>query len=220
MLPPFPLRSLRLAMTFFISAFVTLFVVIDPISIVPVFISLADGAPRLERRRIATRAVTIAFGVALFFILAGRWLLAFLGVTVHAFAISGGILLLIMAVQMLFGQRTGLQNPASEEHQPADPSAFPLALPMLSGPGAIATVLAFASQSRGDLPRLALLITAVVITLALAWVLMVLGDRVLRVVGERGIHILTRVMGVLLSALAVQMVLNGVSGYITQHRTV
>ena len=127
---------------------------VDPPGVVPIFVALTKDEKPARRRAILTRAVVIAFGVALFFLVAGRAVLAYLGVTVHAFAISGGILLFAAAMPMLFGHRGGLQAPEPKEQRAVghDISVFPLAIPMLSGPGVIATILLLTSQAGGD-PR-------------------------------------------------------------------
>ncbi|MGH8613547.1 MAG: MarC family protein [Gammaproteobacteria bacterium] len=131
-------------------AFVTLLVVVDPFGVAPVFVAIAKDLEATERRQTVLRAVAIAFGVTLFFLLAGRALLSYLGVTVHAFAISGGILLFATALPMLFGVRPALQSPDRDERRTAgeDIAIFPLAIPLLSGPGAIATILAYGSSRR------------------------------------------------------------------------
>ena len=139
---------------FGLAAFVTLVVVVDPQGVVPMYVALTKGETPAHRRKILIRAVLIAFGAALFFLVAGRAVLSYLGVTVHAFSISGGILLFVAAMPMLFGQRGGLQSPEPKEksadrHQDAgqdhgvgeDIAVFPLAMPLLSGPGTIATIL-------------------------------------------------------------------------------
>ena len=227
---------------FGLAAFVTILVVVDPPGVVPIFVALTKDEEPRRRRAILIRAVLIAFGVALFFLIAGRAVLSYLGVTVHAFSISGGILLFVAAMPMLFGQRGGLQAPegmergaravdgdrrarttaetnaqAVLEKEPAsasnDISVFPLAMPLLSGPGTIATILLLTSQAGGDLQRLAAIGVAIAVVFLVSFVVLYLGARVIRLVGEGGVHIATRVMGIVLAALAVQYVLNGVAGY-------
>src|SRR6266850_5296017 len=146
---------------FALGALVTLLVVVDPPGVVPMYVALTKGEPPAHRRAILTRAVLIAFGAALFFLVAGRAVLSYLGVTVHAFSISGGILLFVAAMPMLFGQRGGLQAPEGKERGARaaagkertsrtagqDISVFPLAMPLLSGPGTIATILLLTSQA-------------------------------------------------------------------------
>jgi multiple antibiotic resistance protein len=220
---------------FGLAAFVTILVVVDPPGVVPIFVALTKNEEPRGRRAILIRAVLIAFGVALFFLIAGRAVLAYLGVTVHAFSISGGILLFVAAMPMLFGQRGGLQAPEGKEHgasevtgeyrvptdsdaEPAvrsgnDISVFPLAMPLLSGPGTIATILLLTSQAGGDLQKLAAIGVAIAAVFLVSFVVLYLGGRLIGLVGEGGVHIATRVMGIVLAALAVQYVLNGVAGY-------
>lgn len=200
---------------FGLAAFVTLLVVVDPPGVVPIYVALTKSEQPAWRRAILTRAVLIAFGVALFFLVAGRALLSYLGVTVHAFSISGGVLLFIVALPMLFGQRGGLQAPEPKERDSVgqDISVFPLAIPLLSGPGAIATIVLLTSQAGGDLSRLISIGIAIAAVFLVSFVALYLGARLIAFVGEGGVHIATRLMGMVLAALAVQYVLNGISGY-------
>ncbi len=197
---------------FGLAAFVTLLVVVDPPGVVPLFVALTQDEPQ-RRRAILTRAVLIAFGVALFFLVAGRTVLSYLGVTVHAFSISGGILLFITAMPMLFGQRGGLQAPEPRERGGEDISVFPLAMPLLSGPGTIATILLLTSQAGTDVRKLGAIGVAIAIVFIVSFISLYLGSRLMRLLGEGGVHIATRVMGIVLAALAVQYVLNGITGY-------
>jgi len=200
---------------FGLTAFVTLLVVVDPFSVVPIFVTLTQGERAARRRPILTRSVVIAFGVALFFLLAGRAVLSYLGVTLHAFAISGGILLFATALPMLFGQRAGLQAPEHEEQSAAgeDISIFPLAIPLLSGPGAIASILLLTTQAGSDSRRLAALAIAIATVYLIALLVLYVGEKLMARIGESKVHIVTRVMGIVLAALAVQFVLNGITGY-------
>ena len=200
---------------FGLAAFVTILVVVDPPGVVPIFVALTSDEEPRRRRAILIRAVLIAFGVALFFLIAGRAVLSYLGVTVHAFSISGGILLFVAAMPMLFGHRGGLQAPEPKEQGSVgqDISVFPLAMPLLSGPGTIATILLLTSQAGGDLHRLAAIGIAIAAVFLVSFLVLHLGGRLIALVGEGGVHIATRVMGIVLAALAVQFVLNGVAGY-------
>jgi multiple antibiotic resistance protein len=202
-------------MRFGLAAFVTLLVVVDPPGVVPIYVALTSTEQPARRRKILIRAVLIAFGVALFFLVAGRGVLSYLGVTVHAFSISGGVLLFVAAMPMFFGNRGGLQSPEPKELGSVgeDISVFPLAMPMLSGPGTIATILLLTSQAGGDMQKLIAIGVAIGIVFLVSFVLLYLGARLIGLVGEGGVHIATRVMGIVLAALAVQFVLNGVSGY-------
>jgi multiple antibiotic resistance protein len=215
---------------FGLAAFVTILVVVDPPGVVPIYVALTKSYEPHRRRLILVRAVLIAFGVALFFLVAGRAVLSYLGVTVHAFSISGGILLFVAAMPMLFGQRGGLQAPEGSERGARglslddgdaaatasnDISVFPLAMPLLSGPGTIATILLLTSQAGGDFRKLVAIGVAIAVVFLVSVVALHLGARLIRLVGEGGVHIATRVMGIVLAALAVQYVLNGVAGYYT-----
>jgi multiple antibiotic resistance protein len=212
---------------FGLAAFVTILVVVDPPGVVPIYVALTKDEQPSHRRAILIRAVLIAFGVALFFLIAGRAVLSYLGVTVHAFSISGGILLFVAAMPMLFGQRGGLQAPEGKERGARtmagkertartagqDISVFPLAMPLLSGPGTIATILLLTTQAGGDLKKLTAIGIAIGVVFLVSFVALYLGARLIGLVGEGGVHIATRVMGIVLAALAVQYVLNGVTGY-------
>ncbi len=200
---------------FALTAFVTLIVVVDPIGVVPIFIAMTRGMQLAERRAIISQAVGVAFSVALFFMLAGRVLLSYLGVSVNAFAISGGILLFITALPMLFGERPGLQAPEPGEHSTAGENIaiFPLAMPLLTGPGAIASILLLSIRAGTEVPYLVLLALAIMLVYLIALVVMAVGDRLLIRLGEGKVHIISRVLGILLAALAVQFVLNGITGY-------
>jgi len=179
---------------FGLAAFVTLLVVVDPPGVVPIFVALTKDEQPGRRGKILTRAVLIAFGVALFFLVAGRVVLGYLGVTVHAFAISGGILLFATAMPMLFGQRGGLQAPDGRERGSMghDISVFPLAIPMISGPGLIATILLLTSQVSSDPRRLVAVAVATALVFLVTFVSLYLGARLMALLGEGGVHIATR----------------------------
>ena len=195
-----------------IPAFVTLFVVIDPIGLMPIFVALTKGASAAERRSIAMRALGVAAILLTLFGLAGEQVLAFLGISMPAFRISGGLLLFLTALDMLFERRTQRRHDQSEPGlDPAeDPSVFPLATPLIAGPGAMAAMILLAGQTATPLELLAvhlvmLAVLGVVFALFLGSGLM---ERILR---KTGINVLTRLLGMLLAALAVQFVLDGMA---------
>jgi multiple antibiotic resistance protein len=200
---------------FALTAFVTLIVVVDPLGVAPIFIALTRERATDERNRVLRRAAVAAFGIALFFLVAGRWLLSYLGVTVHAFAISGGLLLFVAAWPMLFGQRRGLQAPERGEQHMADEdiAIFPLAIPLLSGPGTITTILLLSNQPDTNPLRLALLALILALVFWIAGLLLFASERIVARFGEGKLRIMTRVLGVILAALAVQFVLNGIAGF-------
>lgn len=200
---------------FTLTAFVTLLVVVDPVGVAPMFVAMTSQHGEAARRAALGRAVVIALSVTLFFLLAGRPLLALLGVTVHAFAISGGILLFATAMPMLFGHRPVLQGPERGEYgrEGDDVAVFPLAIPLLCGPGAIASILLLGNQAAGQPARVVALIAASVAVYASTWLILRTGQWLMMQLGEQRIHIVTRVLGLILAALAVQFVLDGITQY-------
>jgi len=200
---------------FIITAFVMLIVVVNPVAVAPVFVSLTSGMRLTERRRILNRSLIIAFSVTLFFLFAGRSLLSYLGVTTHAFAVSGGMLLFLLALPTLFGERSSIQSPekGDSSNSGEDVAVFPMALPLLAGPGTLATVLVLATQAGSDMLRIALLAIVLGITYLISWPILYASDRLITLLGESKVGILTRVLGIILAALAVQYVFNGITGY-------
>jgi len=199
-----------------ITAFVTLFVVIDPIGIGPLFIALTQGATSAERRRIGIISVTVAAGILSVFGLAGEAVLSFLGITMAAFRISGGMLLFMIALDMVFERRTQRRETrtAQEERGPANgPSIFPLATPMLAGPGSIATLVLLIGSHQGDVARQAMVFVVLYVLLILALAVFLLGGVIERLLRRTGILVVTRLLGMLLAALSVQFVLDGLAGF-------
>jgi multiple antibiotic resistance protein len=202
---------------FGLTAFTTFLVVVDPFGILPIFISLAKGRTQEERAHLVTRAVALGWAVCMVFLIGGNRLLNYLGVTVHAFAISGGILLFATALPMLFGHRGPLQAPDDKEGATGgeDIWIFPLAIPLLAGPGTITSILLLTGQARGDFGKLGALVLALTLVFVLTHlVLGVVGGQIVRRLGPESLHVATRVLGIVLAALAVQFVLNGVTAYI------
>jgi multiple antibiotic resistance protein len=200
---------------FGLRAFATLIVVVDPLGVAPMFVALTSEMGAAEQGRTLSRALIIAFSVTMFFLLGGGFLLSYLGVTVQAFAISGGILLFVASLPMLFGQRPGLQAPERHEQGTAgeDIAIFPLAIPLLSGPGTITTVLLLTNQIRGDFFRMGIFAAVIAAVYLIAWWVLYAGERLMARLGESKVHIITRVLGIILAALAVQYVLSGIAGY-------
>jgi multiple antibiotic resistance protein len=200
---------------FALRAFATLFVVVDPLGVAPSFVALTSEYGTVERNRTLRRALMVALGVTLFFLVCGRWLLDYLGVTVHAFAISGGILLFAASWPMLFGHRTGLQAPERGEQEVAgqDIAIFPLAIPLLSGPGTIATILLLTNRPDADAWRMGLLAAIVALVFLISWFVLYAGERIMIRLGENKVRVMTRVLGIVLAALAVQFVLDGIGGF-------
>ncbi|PZQ50323.1 MAG: MarC family transcriptional regulator [Rhodovulum sulfidophilum] len=203
-----------------ITVFVTLFVIIDPIGLAPVFVSLTRGMDPGQRAAVGLRAVLVACGLLAVFGLAGKPLLAAIGIGLPAFRISGGLLLFLIAVEMLFEKRTERREKRAADTGPGpsagpgsddgpDPSVFPLATPLIAGPGALATMILLGGKEEGDPLGLAALLAVMVFVLALTYAAFRAGDLIERLLGHNGVVVVTRLFGILLAALAVQFVLNG-----------
>ena len=192
-----------------ITAFVALFVVIDPIGLAPLFIALTRGAAPRARFIIGARAVGVAAALLLLFGLAGEAVLDFLGISLPAFQIAGGILLFLTALDMLFDRRTKRREDQAHTLE-EDPSIFPLAMPLIAGPGAIATVILLSCQAQGDPLYLAQVMGVAALVLGGVLLLFSLASPVERLIGPTGINVVTRLLGMLLAALSVQFVLNGI----------
>lgn len=200
----------------FLKILFTMLIVIDPIGLVPVFLSLTQGFDERKRKRTLLTAAMAAFLILAFFILAGAPLLSFLGISPGAFYVSGGILLLLMSVDMLYGKAKRSQSgngenagEAEDGDEPANVAVFPLAIPMLSGPGAITTIMLYMSSGESPLRTGASLVLAVFLTLAAAAGAMLASKAIFRLIGKIGVTVLERIMGLLLSGLAVQFVYRG-----------
>ena len=200
---------------FLITTFVTLFVVIDPLALVPLFLALTRGKPAEARRRIAIRACLTAIGILTVFGAFGEAVLAFAGISMPAFRVAGGLLLFLTALDMLFERRTKRrenQAEEAEEDDGHDPSVFPLAIPLIAGPGAIASTILLAGQHPG-LPGLAVVVAVMIFVVALSMVSFMLSDLMEKMLGKTGINVITRLLGMLLAALAVQFVLDGLRDF-------
>jgi len=198
---------------FFISALVTLAVVVDPLGLAPTFIGITYGLPARARRNVALRACLIAATILAGSALVGDWLLRMLSVTLPAFRIAGGLLLFTIASEMVFGVRIARQSKAAEqalEDHMRHIAAFPLAIPLMAGPGAITATVLLAGRSGADPMRLAILLAVVAAVLAFCFVVFLLASRVGTLIGPTGNVVLSRLLGVLLAALAVQFVIDGV----------
>ena len=197
-----------------VNTFVILVVVIDPIGLAPMFAALTQGGTPAYKRRMAFKGTALAATVLVVFALIGDSLLRSLGISLAAFRIAGGVLLFLLAIDMVFARHSGLRSTTLREQEEAeqrkDISVFPLAIPLIAGPGAITTVL----LTVGSHPSLTtsvvvLLVLAVVLLLALGALL--LAPRIMTLMGETGANVVTRVLGIVLAALAVQFMLDGIT---------
>lgn len=194
-----------------ITVFVTLFVVIDPPGLIPLFIALTQGMTTHHRRAIGLRACVIAILIPTLFGLFGEAVLGFVGISMPAFRIAGGILLFLTALDMLFERRTQRRE-GQKSDIPHDPSVFPLATPLIAGPGAIASMILLVGQSGsgwGGAVAVHLLMVGVV---AICFLLFLAAGPIERALGRTGTIVITRLLGMLLAALSVQFVIDGIVG--------
>jgi len=192
-----------------ITAFVTLFVVIDPIGLAPLFVAMTRGMGFRHRLRIAIRSCLVAAFLLTLFGLAGEALLAFIGISMAAFRISGGVLLFITALDMLFERRTQRREDQADGPSDEDPSVFPLATPLIAGPGALATMILLTGIPGADLTYVAAVHGVMLAVLFVVFSFFLMAGLMERVIGDTGIKVITRLMGMLLAALSVQFVLDG-----------
>lgn len=197
--------------------FVVFFVVVEPISLIPVFSTLTDGASETYKHKMALKAVLVSGLILVFFAFGGAAFLRLAGISIDAFRIFGGLLLFLIALEMVFARESGTRTSSSEKAESvrrANISVFPLAFPFISGPGALATILLwFGPVYLGRQPLLFLgLLLGVMIVLALSLAAMWLSTPLMRVLGVTGTNVANRLLGVVLGALAVQFVIDGVRG--------
>ena len=195
-----------------ITVFTTLFILIDPPGLAPLFIALTQGMSAAQRRAIGLRACIIAGGLMLVFLFLGEAVLGFVGISMPAFRIAGGILLFLTALEMLFQRRQARRKDnaeagAAEHHD--DPSVFPLATPLIVGPGLITTIILYSGQANGA-ADMGALVAVLFALLVMVFASFLAANAIERLLGQTGLNILTRVLGMLLAALAIQFVIDGV----------
>jgi multiple antibiotic resistance protein len=202
----------------FLSAFVTFFVVIDPPGCAPIFASLTRGGSDAHRKSMALRSTGIATVILILFALVGEPLLNALGITIDAFRVAGGIMVFLIALEMVFEKRTERREGRAEEinrrqaeerrEEPEDISVFPMAIPMIAGPGSIATVMLVTARNHGL--HLVIVLAALAAVLVLTAAALTAAGAIMRVLGDKLEAMITRVLGVLLAALAAQFVIDGI----------
>ena len=195
----------------FVSACITFFVVIDPPGCAPIFASLTGGAAPAHRRAMAIRSVAIASGILLFFGLFGEDLLRALGVSLEAFRIAGGIMLFLIAIDMVFEKRTERRENRAQEvsaSEAEDVSVFPMAIPMIAGPGSIASIMLLTARA-DSLTESAVVLGALTAVMLLTLAALLAAGPIMRLIGAKLEAMITRILGVILAALAAQFVLDG-----------
>jgi len=199
-------------LAFFITAFTTLFVVIDPFGTTPIFVAMTQDMDARARRMTAYRTCLTASGILIAFAAFGEAVLGFVGISMEAFKVAGGALLFLTALDMLFERRTKRREDRAEVEEHPDPSVFPLAIPLVAGPGSIATIILLAGQHPGILGIAeACLVMLAVMAVVLAFFLS--GGLIARILGKTGLNVLTRLLGMLLAALSVQFILDGLKAF-------
>ncbi|MBP0447292.1 MarC family protein [Roseomonas sp. SSH11] len=201
-----------------ISTFVTLIVTVDPIGLAPIFLTLTEGMSAAQRRAVAIRATLIAFVILAFFVVAGESLLDWLEIGLPAFRIGGGLLLFWIAFEMVFERRTERKqatvDTALHLDQMRDLAAFPLAIPLMAGPGAITAVILLDSRTDQGMVALAIVLGLVAAVMLACLAVFMAAEGISRLLGRTGRIVLSRLLGVLLTALAVQFVVDGITALI------
>jgi len=199
----------------FLKFFVVFFLVVEPISLVPVFATLTEGANAAYRKRMAIKSVIVAGMIIIGFALSGAAFLEGMGISIDSFRIFGGLLLFLVALEMVFARESGTRTSTDEQAESrrrADISVFPLAFPFMSGPGALTTILLwFGPVSVVDQPTLfVVLLAAAVLVLLISLVMMLGAAPLIRILGATGTNVANRLLGVVLGALAVQFIVDGI----------
>lgn len=191
-------------------AFLTLFVVIDPVGLAPLYLALVSNRTAEEQTQIATRAIVVSAGILVAFGLTGAYVLHFLGISLEAFQMAAGVLLFKIALDMIFlHQERETEDEAQEAQARQDVSVFPLAIPLIAGPGSLASILVLSRESANYYLGLGVVLAAAAAVLLIAYLILLLSQPVAKILGQIGINVVTRVLGVLLAALAVQYMMDG-----------
>jgi multiple antibiotic resistance protein len=196
---------------FALVTFTSVLFIVDPIAVVPTYLVITQGQTAAQRRATAWRACVAATVLLVTFAAAGRAIFELFGITMPAFRIAGGLILWLVAMDMLHGNRSTQEGTAeiTEASFKDDVALTPLAMPMLAGPGAISTVMVLSGQARTT-PQTVAVYSSILITALIAWITLRVGERLVVKMGQTGIRVMTRIMGLLLAAIAVQFVITGV----------
>ena len=200
---------------FLAGAFITLFVIIDPFGVIPIFIALTRGDSKAERAKIARKATIISLVWLLGFAFVGDYLLDSLGISIPSFRIAGGILLLLAAIDMVVARHSGISSTTQDEQREAlqrdDISVFPLAIPLIAGPGALVSAVILMREVEGDLLMQLGLIVVLVLVVLIMYVCLLMAEPLSKLLGVTGSNVLGRVFGIILAALVVQFIIDGLS---------
>lgn len=203
-----------------LSIFMGFFAIMNPVANTPVFLGLTSNNSQAERKRIARLALAISFCIVVVFSVAGKLIFELFGITLPAFRITGGLLVGLVGYHMLQGgEHSSIQHPSEDDKEQSqnaimDVSISPLAMPILAGPGTIATAMNFASS--GGLLSMGMTISAFLILCVVSYFFFVSGERFINYIGDNGIKVVTRLMGLILAVIGVQMLIEGIGGAISQ----
>jgi multiple antibiotic resistance protein len=198
-----------------IKFFVVFFVVVEPISLIPLFAGLTEGASAAYKKNMAGKATAIALGICALFAIVGAKFLKVMGISLSSFRIAGGTLLFLIALDMVFARPSGTRSTTSEQEESKkreDISVFPLAFPFIAGPGALATILLTSGEIWGKPVLFAGFLMIVTVVILICWSLMLAAPRLMDVLGVTGAAVMSRLSGVVLAALAVQFIVDGIRG--------
>jgi len=195
--------------------FIVFFVVVEPISLIPVFAGLTEGGSTRYKQKMAFKASIISFGICVLFALVGSKFLQIMGIALSSFRLAGGTLLFLISLEMVFARESGSKTTTPEQEEcakRADVSVFPLAFPFIAGPGALATILLTAGEVGGNPILFAGFLAVVALVLVICWGVMLATPTLMRVLGVTGANVVNRLSGVVLAALAVQFIVDGIRG--------
>ncbi|MDD3593380.1 MAG: MarC family protein [Candidatus Gastranaerophilales bacterium] len=190
----------------FVIQFWALFLTIDAIGVTPIFISLTSGIDAARRKQIANKGVLIAFLILVFFALTGSILLDLFGISLPAFRLAGGILLLLLSIEMVLSKTKSGTNEESD----SDIAVFPISIPLLSGPAAITMLILFIKQSNGLIWKKLIVLLALLLNMVIVWVCLRFASKISKLMGNTGANVVTKIFGILLTALACQFIIDGI----------
>lgn len=203
-----------------LSVFFGFFAIMNPIANTPIFLGLTANDTPDERKRVARQALMLAFGLVVVFALLGKLIFSLFGITLPAFQITGGVLVALIGYEMLKGEQSVVHQPCADDPKPSMKAALsiavtPLAMPILAGPGTIATAMNFASA--GSLTDMLVTIVAFAVLCVITYGFFIFGERLMSVLGQNGLNVITRIMGLILAVIGVQMLITGVYGAIRMY---
>lgn len=201
---------------FIVNSFIVFFVVLDPVGVALVFVALTNNSTDAYRRQMAIKGTTLSAVVLILFAFLGHFLLEALGITLDAFRIAGGLFLLLLSIDMVFARQSGLRSTTRRENKEAehknDISVFPLAIPLIAGPGGITTMMLLMGEAGQQTLWIVSLMTVLIAILLIILFTLLMAGPILRLIGETGSNVISRILGILLAALAVQYMIDGIKG--------